>query len=39
MGVCLECEVSVNGQPGTRACLTRITDGMRVQTGRPGPSR
>jgi hypothetical protein len=39
MGVCLECEVSVNGQPGIRACLTRITDGMRVQTGRPGPSR
>ncbi len=36
MGVCLECEVTVDGQPGTRACLTRITDGMRVQTTGPG---
>jgi predicted molibdopterin-dependent oxidoreductase YjgC len=32
MGVCLECEVTVDGRPGTRACLTRITDGMRVRT-------
>jgi aerobic-type carbon monoxide dehydrogenase small subunit (CoxS/CutS family) len=32
MGVCLECEVTVDGHPGTRACLTQITDGMDVQT-------
>lgn len=32
MGVCLECEVTVDGQPGTRACLTPVTDGMQVQT-------
>jgi predicted molibdopterin-dependent oxidoreductase YjgC len=32
MGVCLECEVTVDGRPGTRACLTRVTDGMRVLT-------
>jgi aerobic-type carbon monoxide dehydrogenase small subunit (CoxS/CutS family) len=32
MGVCLECEVTVDGQPGIRACLTPVTDGMRVQT-------
>lgn len=32
MGVCLECEVTVNGRPGTRACLTQVSDGMQVQT-------
>jgi D-hydroxyproline dehydrogenase subunit gamma len=32
MGVCLECEVTVDGRPGTRACLIRVTDGMRVRT-------
>lgn len=32
MGVCLECEVTVDGRPGTRACLTQVSDGMQVQT-------
>ena len=32
MGVCLECEVTVDGRPGTRACLTPVSDGMRVAT-------
>jgi predicted molibdopterin-dependent oxidoreductase YjgC len=36
MGVCLECEVTVDGRPGTRACLTRIADGMRVRTAGTG---
>ena len=36
MGVCLECEVTVDGRPATRACLTRVTDGMRVWTGTGG---
>lgn len=32
MGVCLECEVTVDGRPATRACLTPVADGMRVRT-------
>jgi aerobic-type carbon monoxide dehydrogenase small subunit (CoxS/CutS family) len=35
MGVCQECEVTVDGQPGTRACLTPVTDGMQVETSAP----
>jgi len=33
MGVCLECEVTVDGREGTRACLIHVVDGMRVRTG------
>jgi predicted molibdopterin-dependent oxidoreductase YjgC len=33
MGVCLECEVTVDGRPGVRACLTTVRPGMRVETG------
>ena len=33
MGVCFECELTVDGRAGTRACLTRVTPGMRVETG------
>lgn len=36
MGVCLECEVTVNGRPGTRACLTRVADGMQVRINDDG---
>jgi predicted molibdopterin-dependent oxidoreductase YjgC len=36
MGVCLECDVTVDGRTGTRACLTRVSDGMRIQTGSAG---
>ncbi|MEV7012587.1 (2Fe-2S)-binding protein [Streptosporangium sp. NPDC051022] len=32
MGVCFECEVTVDGRPGVRACITRIRAGMRVET-------
>ena len=30
MGVCMVCAVSVNGQPGRRACLVRVEEGMEV---------
>jgi predicted molibdopterin-dependent oxidoreductase YjgC len=33
MGVCFECELTVDGRAGVRACLTRVTPGMRVETG------
>lgn len=39
MGVCLECEVTVDGQPGTRACLTSVADGMQVRTSAPAGAR
>ncbi|MEU8177185.1 (2Fe-2S)-binding protein [Microbispora hainanensis] len=32
MGVCLECEVTIDGRAGVRACLTRVRSGMRVGT-------
>jgi len=32
MGVCFECEVTVDGVPGVRACITHIRDGMRIET-------
>ncbi|MFS1299535.1 (2Fe-2S)-binding protein [Streptosporangium longisporum] len=35
MGVCFECEVTVDGRAGVRACLTRIHPGMRVDTAAP----
>ena len=31
MGICFECEVLMDGRP-VRACLTPVTDGMRIQT-------
>jgi predicted molibdopterin-dependent oxidoreductase YjgC len=30
MGVCFDCLVTVNGQPGVRACLAAVEPGMRV---------
>lgn len=32
MGVCFECEVTVDGRPAVRACLVRVSDDMQVQT-------
>jgi predicted molibdopterin-dependent oxidoreductase YjgC len=32
MGVCLECELTINGRPGRRACLTHVRAGLRVDT-------
>jgi predicted molibdopterin-dependent oxidoreductase YjgC len=31
MGSCYECELTVDGRPGVRACLVRTRDGMTVQ--------
>lgn len=33
MGVCYECVVTVDGQPGVRACTTLVAEGMLVETG------
>lgn len=30
MGVCFDCLVVVDGVPNTRACMTRVRDGMQV---------
>lgn len=30
MGVCFDCIVVVNGVPGTRACMTWVTEGMVI---------
>lgn len=32
MGVCFECRVRINGTPNLRACMTRVCDGMTVDT-------
>lgn len=31
MGVCFECLVTVDGQPGQRACLIVVASGMQVR--------
>jgi D-hydroxyproline dehydrogenase subunit gamma len=36
MGVCFECVVAVDGEPGVRACATPVREGMRVETGTGG---
>jgi predicted molibdopterin-dependent oxidoreductase YjgC len=33
IGLCYECAVEVNGVPGTRACLTEVSEGMEIRTG------
>lgn len=33
MGVCFECELTIDGKSGTRACMTRVRDGMEIETG------
>jgi len=32
MGVCLECEVTINGRPGSRSCTAHVTNGMDIRT-------
>jgi len=32
MGICFECRVAIDGVPGRRACLERVSPGMRVTT-------
>ena len=38
MGVCFECELTVDGVPDVRACVTGVGAGMRIDTasGRRG---
>ena len=35
MGVCQECVVTVDGRPNQRACMTPVTDGMRIEIQQP----
>lgn len=32
MGVCFECEVRIDGEPGRRACMTHVRPGMQIDT-------
>ncbi len=32
MGVCFDCVMTIDGLQGTRACMTRVEDGMQVRT-------
>ena len=32
MGICWECRATVDGVAGVRTCLTRVTEGMEVDT-------
>ena len=32
IGICFDCLVTVDGQRSVRACMTRVTEGMRVET-------
>jgi predicted molibdopterin-dependent oxidoreductase YjgC len=36
IGLCFECVLVIDGQPGVRACQTPVRDGMLVGTGRDG---
>jgi predicted molibdopterin-dependent oxidoreductase YjgC len=36
MGVCLECEVTIDGRPGSRSCTEHVTDGMDIRTATHG---
>jgi NADPH-dependent 2,4-dienoyl-CoA reductase/sulfur reductase-like enzyme len=35
MGVCSDCAVTIDGQPGRLACMTKVESGMRVQKNPP----
>jgi sarcosine oxidase subunit alpha len=35
IGHCYACQVTVDGRPGVRACLTPLRDGMQVTTDAP----
>jgi predicted molibdopterin-dependent oxidoreductase YjgC len=32
MGTCFDCLVTINGKSDVRACMTRLTEGMRIET-------
>lgn len=35
MGACFECVVAIDGKPERRACLEKLRDGMRIESGAP----
>ncbi|MCG8637071.1 MAG: (2Fe-2S)-binding protein [Desulfobacterales bacterium] len=35
MGICYECLVTINGEPGRRACMTPVIENMIILTGEP----
>lgn len=37
IGHCFECRVTVNGKTGVRACMTKIEEGMAVESGKRMP--
>lgn len=34
MGICFECRMVIDGRPNSRACMTPVRPGMRVETQR-----
>jgi sarcosine oxidase subunit alpha len=38
IGHCMECRVTVNGQPNVRACLTPVQKNMVVENGKQHPN-
>ena len=32
MGVCFDCVMTIDGEPGVRACMTKVEDGMQVNS-------
>lgn len=32
VGLCADCQMQIDGIPGVRACVTRVREGMRVET-------
>ncbi len=37
IGSCFDCLLTIDGQPGQRACLVPVRDGMRLSTSDPTP--
>ena len=38
MGACFDCIMTIDGQPGQRACMTATREGMRIGDGSPVPA-
>ena len=36
MGICFECLVAIDGMGSRQACMTRVRDGMRIETQHGG---
>lgn len=34
MGVCFDCLVTIDGRPSVRSCMTRVSEGMRIEVPR-----